>query len=715
MAKFRLGFVLGTQAGLGELLQFANSVKNGFLSQKNNPNQAEQNTHIRLTENINQMTQISSLCKLMASKESISMTWSMLGTNDSFQLPTLLKMFQIPVEDNSHINFHEFCKVDHNIIFYIPLDLLRQKQIEQMARLSIVHQKVKHICLGMVPKWNGSQLAALKETWGWVDPTEQSQLVDLAKEIVGSLNKKDREAQSDINLDNINVKDQRTSPVIITESSIMKEVIALSDAVADTDSTILITGPSGVGKELIAQRIHCQSLRGEGRMVTINCGAIPKDLLESELFGHLKGSFTGAHQDKIGKFEQADKGTVFLDEIGDLSLALQVKLLRVLQEKQIEVVGSSETKEVDVRIVAATNKNLEKEVELGNFREDLFYRLNVIPIYVPALKERGGDIPVLVNHFIKKYNVEKSRRVTGITRNSLRYLCAYDWPGNIRELENLVERMVIIKSSGMIDVMEFPEKYRRQSLSEIEFNDLMTNAVRPNMPQQVMNSQIQQPQGMASYNNSYQQQYSASGQAMRMSPEVSNVNYNYQNYTKRGESTMNYNNNNNNNNNNNGGSHPSGSPHYKSMPIQRNANNSQPRYPNQAPVKPQQNYQQQNTTYPSYYQQRAPNPQPGTYDPNMGHHQQQQASQSISIEEVLQFIEERFQFPENGLDFNSVVDKFENILIMKALNRTRWNRNRAAGSLRLNRTTLVEKLKKKQLMPPPEFAHKAPRPRNNNV
>lgn len=317
---------------------------------------------------------------------------------------------------------------------------------------------------------------------------------------------------------------------IIGNSTEIQSVLRLVERVADSDSTCLIAGESGTGKELIARALHYNSPRAKGPFVPINCGAIPAELLESELFGHMKGAFTGAIANRLGRFELADGGTIFLDEIGDLAPALQVKLLRALQEKSFEPVGSTKTVNVNVRVIAATNVNLEKAVEDGRFREDLFYRLNVIPIHIPALRERKTDIPTLLSHFIENFNKNKTRKLTGISPEALDCLMAYPWPGNIRELENLVERLSILKGEGNIDVADLPPKYRV---------------------------------------------YAAPTQDV-----------------------------------------------------------------------------------------------------------------------------EQIEIPEAGLDFNSAVDAYENALITKALEKTGWNRNQAAILLRLNRTTLVEKIKKKGLRPP---------------
>lgn len=320
---------------------------------------------------------------------------------------------------------------------------------------------------------------------------------------------------------------------IIGQSEGIKNVLGLVEKVADTDSTVLVTGESGTGKELIARAIHYNSPRTQHPFVAINCGAIPAELLESELFGHIKGAFTGAVSNRVGRFEMADGGTIFLDEIGDLEPSLQVKLLRALQERCFEPVGSTKTIQVNVRVIAATNINLEEAVEKGQFREDLYYRLNVIPIIVPPLRERKSDIPVLLGHFLESFRRNKNHKITGFAVDAMENLINYPWPGNIRELENLVERLTILKGTGEISVADLPVKYRSGS-----------NANR----------------------------------------EIGSV-----------------------------------------------------------------------------------------------------------------------DIPEAGLDFNSAVDAYENALILRALEKTGWNRNQAALLLKLNRTTLVEKIKKKGLRPPEDM------------
>jgi transcriptional regulator with GAF, ATPase, and Fis domain len=344
------------------------------------------------------------------------------------------------------------------------------------------------------------------------------------------------------------MKKQQHQISLVGQSPELKQVLNLIDRVADSDATILISGESGTGKELIAKRIHLLSSRKHQPFVTINCGAIPHELIESELFGHVKGAFTGAISNRVGRFELADGGTLFLDEIGELAPAMQVKLLRALQEQVFEPVGSTKSIEVDVRVIAATNRNLEEMVMAGKFREDLYYRLNVIPMHIPSLRDRKEDIPLLLNHYLDLFNQRKNSRVTGFSSEAIQQLMSYSWPGNIRELENLVERVSLLKGEGEISITDLPPKY-----------------------------QANQPGLM-----------SALG---ALSPQSSS---------------------------------------YRS-----------------------------------------------THSPTG-------------------FIT---QLPEGGIDFNSAVDEFENQLLIQALEKTGWNRNQAAILLRLNRTTLVEKLKKKGLRP----------------
>ena len=253
---------------------------------------------------------------------------------------------------------------------------------------------------------------------------------------------------------------------LIGSSEGIHMVCSLIEKVAETDSTILILGESGTGKELVARTIHYNSHRKHKTMIPINCGAIPETLLESELFGHEKGAFTGASSTRIGRFELADGGTIFLDEIGDMSPTLQVKLLRVLQQREFERVGGVRTIKVDVRIIAATNIDLEDAVQEGKFREDLYYRLNVIPIVVPPLRERTDDIPLLIDYFLTHFIKTKKKDIKGFSPAAMEILMSYPWPGNIRELENLIERLVILKGEGTIGVEDLPKKFVSHTFSK---------------------------------------------------------------------------------------------------------------------------------------------------------------------------------------------------------------------------------------------------------
>ncbi len=263
---------------------------------------------------------------------------------------------------------------------------------------------------------------------------------------------------------------------IVGESEAMKKMYHLIDRVAPSTSTVLVTGRSGTGKELVARAIHSRSERESRPFVAINCGAIPETLFESELFGYKKGAFTGAVRDKDGVFKAASGGTLFLDEVGEIPLQVQVKLLRSIETREIKPLGSNAHVPINVRLIAATNRDLAKEVENGNFREDLFYRLNIIEIYLPALAERKDDIPLLVKHFINKYNEELKRRVMGIDNEALRALINYNWKGEVRELENIVERAVLLCDGDSIGMEDLPQ--RTFELTTSQYPDNLKEASR---------------------------------------------------------------------------------------------------------------------------------------------------------------------------------------------------------------------------------------------
>jgi two-component system nitrogen regulation response regulator NtrX len=248
---------------------------------------------------------------------------------------------------------------------------------------------------------------------------------------------------------------------VIGDSVPMKALRQQIAVTAPTNGRVLIYGESGTGKELVARALHVNSLRSKGPFVEVSCAAIPEELIESELFGHVKGSFSGATDDKIGKFQKANGGTLFLDEVGDMSLRTQSKVLRVLEEQRIEPIGSNQTLRVDVRVIAATNKNLEQEIARGAFRQDLFYRLNVIPFYVPPLRDRKEDIPVLARYFLTEFSAEYGKKTRELSEGALEILMRYPWPGNVRELKNLVERLVIVCPQARIEPHHLPPELFR--------------------------------------------------------------------------------------------------------------------------------------------------------------------------------------------------------------------------------------------------------------
>jgi DNA-binding NtrC family response regulator len=252
----------------------------------------------------------------------------------------------------------------------------------------------------------------------------------------------------------------------IGDSSQMHKVFRVIEKVADTDSTVLILGESGTGKELVAKAIHYNSMRRDKPLIPVNCGAIPEDLLESELFGHEKGAFTNAIRTRIGRFEMSNGGTIFLDEIGEMSPHLQVKLLRILQEQEFERLGGTKTIKCDIRVIAATNKDLDKLVMENEFREDLYYRLRVIPVEIPPLRDRRSDIPLLIRHFVDHMIRTRGKEIKGVSKDVVKAFMNYDWPGNVRELENIIERMIILTDADELTIQDVPDKVLQKQRSE---------------------------------------------------------------------------------------------------------------------------------------------------------------------------------------------------------------------------------------------------------
>lgn len=275
-----------------------------------------------------------------------------------------------------------------------------------------------------------------------------------------------------------NIEENYRFQNMIGKSRTMQDVFRLVEKVAQYDTTVLISGESGTGKELIAKGIHLAGQRSDKNLVSVNCGSIPENLLESEFFGHQKGAFTGADKDKAGLFQEAHGGTIFLDEIGELPLPLQVKLLRVLQENEIRPVGDTKPIRVDVRVIAATKKNLDEEVAQGNFREDLFYRLNVLSILLPPLRERSEDIPLLIDHFINRFNRRLEKNIQSMSADVMSHLLDYSWPGNIRELENIIERAVVLSDDNQLLPEHLPPELSEKKLGIDTKNILSTFSLK---------------------------------------------------------------------------------------------------------------------------------------------------------------------------------------------------------------------------------------------
>ena len=308
-----------------------------------------------------------------------------------------------------------------------------------------VPMRLKGKCVGVVEIINKKDGKAFNDTdlqWMEIFATQAAIAIQNARSF--------QKVQEEVCTLQDQVAADRGYHTFIGESSVIRQRLEVAKRAAQTDSSVLLLGESGVGKELFAEQIHLNSPRRDGPFIRVNCAALPETLLESELFGHVKGAFTDATADRRGRFELADEGTIFLDEIGDIPLSTQGKLLRVLQDKVFERVGSSEPVSADVRIIAATNKEIEKEVEEGGFRKDLYYRLNVLPIYIPPLRDRREDIPVLADFFLSRFKRETKKQILGFADEAMEILLTYSWPGNVRELENAVERAVVVTKDGPI-------------------------------------------------------------------------------------------------------------------------------------------------------------------------------------------------------------------------------------------------------------------------
>ena len=329
--------------------------------------------------------------------------------------------------------------------------------------LKTIKSKKQHLPVIMLSAQGSIEVALESLRLGAFDyfpkPIDQNRLLPSVKNAINSydLQRKVEELEK-------NISKEYSFDNIISSDKKMQDVFKMVTKVLDNDITVLIHGESGTGKELIAQAIHYNGIRKNNPFVVVNCASIPRELLESELFGHEKGSFTGAHQRKIGKFEIAQGGTLFLDEIGEMEMSLQAKILRVIQQKEFERVGGNEVLKTNVRILSATNRDLQEAVEEKEFREDLYYRLSSFPITIPPLRERRGDIVILINHFIKKFNEKHNKSIKGVNKGALKIFYDYDWPGNVRELENTLERCIIMSEDDMINAEVIPPQITNADL-----------------------------------------------------------------------------------------------------------------------------------------------------------------------------------------------------------------------------------------------------------
>lgn len=355
---------------------------------------------------------------------------------------------------------------------FVLMDV-RMPEMDGMQALELIKEKDSKVFVVIMTAHSNLQDAINSIKLGAYDylekPVQPENIAELVKKALDT-----RELVSELAYSNP-IFDDDTESELVGKSEKMQEVYSLINKLSFVDTTVLIRGENGTGKDLIARAIHFNSPRKHGEFVTINCAAIPEELMESEIFGHEKGAFTGAHARKIGKFQLAHNGTLFLDEIGELKPELQVKLLRVLQEKMFTPVGSNREIKTNARVIAATNRNLEKMIEDNHFREDLFYRLNVMPIYLPPLRDRVDDIDSLVEFFVKKFNKEHNKKITSITPEALTKFKMYEWPGNIRQLSNVLERIIIVSpdSVEILDDSLLPEEL--QNVKPAEDHSISSN------------------------------------------------------------------------------------------------------------------------------------------------------------------------------------------------------------------------------------------------